>query len=294
MKSQVKINRSAYNKTIRKVTPLTNIQKAEKLDSFSVTHDSVVATIILAVNHSHQIIRIWWGDEGQNTQPQIIDLRKERLILGGNSLPENTFKLQHKYDEKASKRKIILVQSQDNTGKTAWDTAVIEIEPRYKFICYPVVLEFNNHFDTMFESHSEFEINMTVNHNGNTVLEEQWKESIQTGNPGGGIIFPIHFTLEGSRINLDISYSDEPILISFIIKEKDNLFKDIFDVLTDIPSDFDTSNTVSPSFHPKNYTGSKEFIVDYGLHDGTVTTLIRTEMNLIVPLDKTPEVLAPI
>ena len=52
--------------TVHFLKPLAPEQKAMKLESFSVTTDSVVATASLVVNESHEIIRIWWGDEGEN------------------------------------------------------------------------------------------------------------------------------------------------------------------------------------------------------------------------------------
>jgi len=291
MKSKKLKQAALLNPRVKKLLPLTEEQKSNKLDFFEVTHDSVVATINLVAKTIHQEIRIWWGDEIQ-TSPNVINLRKQKLNLGGNNLPKNTFKIQHVYDHKTSKRKIILVQSIDNKGKSAWEIAAIDIEPRYNFINYPVTLELNNHFDTIFESNSEFKIKMNVSHNSNDLLEEEWEENIQTSNPGGGTIFPIYFTLEGSRINVALSYSDSPVHISFFIKEKDGGLKNIFKVLSHIPSKFDTSNVSFPIFHPRYYTGSKDFRTNYVLHDGTITIIFRTEMNLIIPLDRTPEVLA--
>jgi hypothetical protein len=282
--------------TVHVLKPLAPEQKAMKLESFSVTTDSVVATANLVFNESHEIIRIWWGDEGENDQPETIDLRKERLVLD-NPASANSLRLQHAYDVD-SLRKIILVQTQDSQGKISWDTAVITLEPRYKFIIYPVKLEINSHLDTIFESDSELEVYMKVIHNDQTILDEQWKADITT-QVEIGPFFPIFYTLEGSRVNLEISYHDDPIDIECRVKETDGLVKDVLQSIWDFfHVEFDTSVQVPDydggPFHPRVYTGSKEFRFSHVLDDGTVIVIFSTEMNLIVPLDQSPlSVLAP-
>lgn len=291
MKAQTKVYANQSNSNVQKLAPLTEDQKAKELKVFNVTHDSVVATILLEAEEQHRLIRIWWGDEGQNTLPITIDARRERLVPSDNGLPRNTFRIQHKYDEQAPSRKIILVQTIDDKGKSVWENRVIEIERKYKFICYPIVLEIYDHFDSEFETISEFDIKMIVNHNNTTVKDEHWREDIKTLNRFKGTIYPIYFTIDNSSFNLDISYSDDPIYIDFFIKEEDNLIKNILKVITSI-SEFDTSTQIPSSFHPQEYTGSKDFRVRYDLKDGMLKVLLRTEMKLIVPLDKTDELLA--
>ena len=290
MKLQSKLYENQSYKNVQKIAPLTDDQKAKELKIFNISHDSVVATILLEAEEQHRLVRIWWGDEGQNTLPHTIDLRKERLVSGDDPLPRNTFRLQHIYDATAPKRKIILVQTIDNRGKSVWENRVIEIETKYKFICYPIVLEIYDHFDSEFETISEFDIKMIVNHDNTTVKDEHWSEDIKTLNRFNGTIYPIIFTIDNSGFNLDISYSDDPIFIDFFIKEEDNLLKNILKVLTST-SEFDTSTQIPASFHPQEYTGSKDFRLRYDLNDGMLKVLLRTEMKLIVPIDKTDELL---
>ncbi|MFK5982210.1 MAG: hypothetical protein QM499_04775 [Flavobacteriaceae bacterium] len=261
-----------------------------KLESFSVTHDSVVATMNFVVKKEHTRIKIWWGDETQNQQPETIFIRNigniQQPILGGEVLPKNTYKLQHTYDESASKRKIILVQVQDSKDRITWETAVIEIEPRYTFISYPVIIKGKEHLDTFLESNSEFTINMVVTLNNGTLLEKHWKLDIKTDDT------PFSFKLKESEFKTEMIYSDEPINIKFLISEDDNIFKSIgngiLDFITNPGVEFDTSNQTSLySFHPRYVKGSIQSINSYKFDDdGSVDVVFNLEMNLIVPLDK--------
>lgn len=276
-----------------KTIPIANLKDTApivpgvRLESFSVTHDSVVATMNFVVTKDHKRIKIWWGDETQNQQPETIFIRSfgsiQQPILGGEVLPENTYKLQHGYDENAPKRKIILVQVQDKKDRITWETAVIEIEPRYTFISYPVIIEGREHLDSFFESDSEFKIDMVVTLNRGTLLDKRWELDIKTDEP------PFSFKLTESAFKTQIIYSDNPIYIHISITEDDNTFKSIWDLILDLPIvEFDTSNQVGFSgFHPRNFKGSKQFRGTFGLKDdGNVDVVLNLEMNLIVPFDK--------
>jgi LEA14-like dessication related protein len=266
------------------------IGSAVKLESFSVTHNSVVATMNFVVKKEHTRIKIWWGDETQNQQPETIFIRSfgsiQQPILGGEVLPENTYKLQHAYDENAPKRKIILVQVQDIKDRITWETAVIEIEPRYTFISYPVIIKGKEHLDTFLESNSEFTIDMVVTLNNGTLLEKHWELSIKTDDT------PFSFKLKESGYKTEIIYSDEPINIKFLISEDDNIFKSvgnsILDFITNPGVEFDTSNQINRfSFHPRHDKGNIQTITSYKFDDdGSVDVVFNLEMNLIVPLAK--------
>lgn len=295
MKTQTKYYPNQITNNIKRLKPVDPKIKARVLPSLIVTHDSVVATMEIVVDDEHRMVKIWWGDEGGNTQPTIIDLNRERIVPLNNDLPRNTYRLQHRYDEYAPSRKIILVESigtvaglTANNIVSSWESRVIEIDPIYKFVCYPIVLEIDSHFDTFFENESEFDINMIIRQDGITLFEEQWNEDIDTDADN----YPVLYTLDNSRFNREIRYTDKPIFITLFIKEIDNLLKDIFDVFAAGISEFDGSNRLSPDFHPRDYTGSKDFRVPYDLNDGSLNVLMRTEMRLLVPLDKTDELLA--
>lgn len=267
---------------IKKISPKT---PGVPLDSFSVTHDSIVATMTLVVTKDHRRIKIWWGDESQYQQPETIfvgGIRDiQQPIFGGEALPENTYKLQHGYDENAPKRKIILVQIKDKKNRVTWETAVIEIDPKYKFIAYPVTIEGKEHLDSFFESDSEFKIDMMVTHNQETLLNKHWELDIKTDDP------PFSFRLDESGFKTEISYSDDPIYIQLHITEDDDTF---FKILGDLlpPVEFDTSIPYYFfPFHPKLYKGSQEFRDSISIaDDGSIDVVLNLEMNLIVPFNR--------
>lgn len=296
MKSQKKLFANQFNTNIKHLKPVDPKFKARKLPSLLVTHDSVVATMEIIAEEEHKTIKIWWGDEGVNTPPTTINLSRERILSTNDALPRNTFRLQHRYDENAPSRKIILVQSiatkegltSETEFVTNWENRVIEIDPVYKFIFYPIILEIDSHFDTRFENNSEFDINMDISQNRTTLFEEHWFKIIDTRVDD----YPVLYTVDGSSFSKNINYTDKPIYIHLYIKEIDNLLKDIFDVFAAGISEFDTSNRVAPTFHPRDYRGSKDFRRTYDLNDGSLDVLMRTEMRLLVPLDRKDELLA--
>jgi len=170
--------------TVHFLKPLAPKKKARKLESFSVTTDSVVATANLVVDESHKIIEIWWGDERENEQPETIYLLKERLFLG-SPISGNTLKLQHAYTEGSIKH-LIVVRTQDKEGKLSWNAEFITLEPRYKFIVYPVKVEATNHSGSSLKSFTKLHLNMKVTHKDQIFLDESWElitRDVDVANP---------------------------------------------------------------------------------------------------------------
>lgn len=294
--------------SVHVVDPIAPEAVARELESFSVTTDSVVATLDIVHDDSHRFITIYWGDSDTGER---IDLRFSHLqqtpLAGGSNLPENTLRLQHVYEvpEKPHKGRNLLVLAivEDDEGrKTASTAQRITVIPRYKFVLYPVMVEFNSHLDTGWESEIEFEAHMIASHEGETLLEKIWKADLKTGPsstggfpPGTEIPgFPIVHKLEGSQLSHEIALNEESLDLRFVLEEHDGVVKDIaesiWDFLKDVADgiDFDTSVTVTGDgpFHPMKYTGPKTFRHSYKLDDGSVTVVLNTEMNLLVPLDR--------
>ena len=269
------------------VKPTKPEDLARQLHSFEVTHESVVATAIMRVDESHDILRIWWGDEAQGEPPETIDLRKERLYAG-NEAAADVLRLQHAYDA-TTKRRIIIVQSQDRQGNVSFDSKVIDLEPAYTFTLYPVRLEFNEHPDTAVERDSELDVWMKVHHIDRYLLSKRWPNEIVRTNVEIGPFFPIFHTLDGSAISFEMKHSDPPVGIRFWLHEKDNLVKDVLQSIWELVTvEFDTSTPAIESespFHPRNYVGPKEFRLLRSLQDTIVTILVSTDISLIVPLD---------
>lgn len=305
-KPEYKSRISAHEVTnaVRVIDPVAQEAVARELTSFSVTTDSVVATLEIVYDDSHRFITIFWGDGSTGER---IDLRSMHLqqtpAAGDPDLPENTLRLQHVYEVPeqpyTGSNLLVLVVVEDNEGrKTASTARRITVIPRYRFVLYPARVEFHSHLDTGFESEIEFEAHMTATHNGETILERNWRADIETGPsltggfpPGTSIPgLPVTYTLEGSQLSHEIALNEEPLQIHFIVKEHDGVLKDvlggIWDTLKDL-GEFDTSaQVIDPGFHPSNYTGSETFRHHSILDDGSVTMVLNTEMNLIVPLDR--------
>ncbi len=299
-----RISAHEVTNTVRVIDPVAQEAVARELTSFSVTTDSIVATLEIVYDDSHKFITIFWGDGDTGER---IDLRSLHLqqtpAAGGPDLPENTLRLQHVYEVPeqpyTGSNLLVLVVVEDNEGrKTASTARRITVIPRYRFVLYPARVEFHSHLDTGFESEIEFEAHMMATHNGETILERSWRADIETGPsltggfpPGTSLPgLPVTYTPGGSQLSHEIALNEEPLYIHFIVKEHDGLLKDYFggiwDAIKDFPTTFDTSGYHDPGFHPSNYTGSETFRHLYELDDGSVKIVLDTEMNLIVPLDR--------
>jgi len=286
---EIKPKRTVTKTNSNYVIAVKNERAGRRLSSFSVTHDSVVATMNFTTTNEIKQVKIFWGDETQNQQPETINVSIffVNQPLGGEALPKDTFKIQHVYDDNAPKRKIILVQVQDKKNRFSWENAVIDIEPRYTFISYPVILNIKDHLDTFLESDSELKINMLATLNDATILEKNWNPVITTDSS-----LPVSFKLNDSSIKLEMVWSDKPIYFNFLLSEEDNIFKEIgrsiANFITNPGVEFDGSIQLNfLYFHPKFFKGSKQFVIDYRLDkDGNVDVIFNVEMNLIVPLDK--------
>ena len=110
------------------VDPIAPEAVARELQSFSVTTDSVVATLDIVYDDSHRFITIFWGDSDTGER---IDLRFPHLqqtpLAGGPNLPENTLRLQHVYEvpEKPHRGRNLLVLAivEDDEGRKTASTA---------------------------------------------------------------------------------------------------------------------------------------------------------------------------
>ena len=304
-----KISTHEVTNTVRVIDPVPQKAIARELTSFSVTTDSVVATLEIVYDDSHRFITIFWGDGGTGER---IDLRllhlQQTTVSGGPDLPENTLRLQHVYEVPqrpyTGSNLLVLVVVEDNEGKKTASTARrITVVPRYRFVLYQVIVEFGSHLDTAFESEIEFEAHMTATHNGETILKRNWDADLETGPsltggfpPGTSIPgLPFTYRLEGSQLSHEIALNEEPLFINFVVKEHDGWVKDFFGGLLNplrglrdlVTVEFDTSGeNFEPGFHPGYYTGSKTFKHHAILDDGSVTMVLNTEFNLIVPLDR--------
>ncbi len=126
------------------VDPIAPEAITRELKSFSVTTDSVVATLDIVYDDSHRFITIYWEDSDTGDK---IDLRffhlQQTATSGSSDLPENTLRLQHVYEvpEKpeegwdflVGRKFVVLAIVEDDEGrKTASTAQRITMIPRYK------------------------------------------------------------------------------------------------------------------------------------------------------------------
>ena len=157
-KSKVSTHEVVNN--VHVVDPVASGAIARELKSFSVTTNSVVATLDIVYDDSHKFITIYWGDSDTGEK---VDLRflhlQQTTTPGGFDLPDNTLRLQHVYevpeqpdkgwDFLVGRKFLVLAIVEDDEGrKTASTAQRITTIPHYKFILYPVMVEFNSHLDT--------------------------------------------------------------------------------------------------------------------------------------------------
>ncbi|MBL1321184.1 MAG: hypothetical protein COA63_009020 [Methylophaga sp.] len=260
----------------------------KELSQFNVTSDSVVATATVVVDEDHRSLTLVWGD-GTFEYVTLSGFRSTITDKNRTSDPAK-FKFQHIYKapfDQSNRTVKVLAKDANGKGVSASSTEV-NINPRYTFILYPVQLEINEHLDSITETHSELYVYMNMMHNNQLIVGKEWRESIQTApGAGEGMLYPVHYSLgNDSRVQLEMSYQDEPIQVYFNMKEEDNWAKSAWDVVTNIPASFDGSNQIThiPGLHPKDFTGSKEVRAIHRIDDdGTVTAVLSVELNLIVP-----------
>lgn len=271
------------------VDPVAPENQARQLAEFSVTSDSVVATAQLVYEDGHEFVSIAWGD-GTTSD---IDLRRERLAIDPD-LPPNTLRLQHVYspDYKAGQSLVVAI-TRDRQGRKSLDADVVRIRPRYRFVHYPLVIEFNDHLDTALETHSEVDIFVTMKRDEEKILSRHWhvQEHTSGGLTGDVPAWPPRHFLKDSFFSFEMDPSKGAILYDLEIYEDDGgwgSIKSIFGGLKRLLEGFDTNAEILDFIHPDVFTGHREHAVRYDLRDGKVTVYFSMELSLIVPLDRGP------
>lgn len=116
-----------FDNVVQVVDPISPEATAEKLVSFSVTVDSVVATATLVFDDSHSHVTLYWGD----VEVEIINISKLRnmFVEGGSNQDPNTLKVQHVYKPPLDYgRKIVTAVTTDTAGKKSNETVIINVD----------------------------------------------------------------------------------------------------------------------------------------------------------------------
>lgn len=289
------------------VSPVPPEAQANSLASFSVTSDSVVATAIIVVDPSHQSLTLHWGDD----QTEVINLRRLRLQSSqvGEEQELNTLRIQHVYQTPFDQgRRILVASMRDRDGRMSYETAVIEIEKRYKFNLFSLNLEFPDHLDSIWESVSEIEARLSISQGGETLFERIWNKDVIT-QPQIITGETIRWRLDESQFSEVLSESDEPIVLHLDLMEHDGLGEDgstlnkIWDVVSYPfrliqylplpPVEFDdtvfSDQFVPPlEIHPnsrRSTENSATAAFRIPPNEGRIYAKFRFEVTLLVPLD---------
>lgn len=294
---------------LRRVAPTPPRPAAKELVSLMVTADSVVATALIVVDDSHRKIWVRWGDGTTD----VIDLHALRPLsvqgIADNQSP-NTLRVQHAYRSPFDTgSRLITVVSVDDQGESATESAVVDLERRFRVNLFSVVLEFPHHLDSVFETKSEIQASMHATFEGDKFFSQTWKSDVVTA-PSIVTGQPITWLLEGSGFQRELRSTDEPIKIWFDVAENDgpgdegSLLNTIWDVVTSpvilfkmYPlstnpglDEFDVPNQISSlpfTLHPDTSLGTTVATGVYrlSLDRGVVFVRFHYELQLIVPLD---------
>jgi len=308
-------------KYVQFIEPVASENTASKLISFSVTTDSVVATVHLVFNDTHTRIVLHWGDD----ETEVINLDLLRLLsttqqLGGNEQAPNTLTFQHVYKPPFDHgRTILIAATTDKDGRKTFDSAVFDLDPRYKLDFYPIILSFPEHLDSIFEQESEVDVLLSVYREGKNIFGNHWKESVVTNpNIKSNTDEPITWKLNNSNFGFEIAFSEEPIFIRLDLEEDDKLLDDdsvvnilvnaLWDTVT-LPfngsyhfvkfieatidgfdgSVFANQALMPLEIHPKTTppNGSYDLMAKFKLWpDGEIYARFQFELNLIVPITR--------
>ena len=191
-------------------------------------------------------------------------------------------------------------------GGKAWDHASFDINPRYNFTLYSIILDIPSGLDFFTEDHAEIEATVTATQGNQSVFEHTREENVSNDKSS---------SLRMNGFTREISWSDDPVDIKVSVIEADGIgdegsfWNDVWDVVS-APFrgiqwlagfrgvKFDGSSCglsgceEGLSVHPQNNfvltSSTKTDSYDIGTREGTIEVKYSYELKLIVPLDKAP------
>lgn len=273
--------------------------------TLSITSDSVVATAVIVIDDNQSTLTLDWGD-GDIEQVNLGAHTQITSNLNSNNQDGNTFRFQHEYKKPFDSRYIISAWVTNPLGGKAWDHAVFDINPRYNFTLYSIILGIPSGLDFFTEDHAEIEAHVTATQGNQSVFEHTREENVSNDKSS---------SLRMNGFTREISRSDEPVEIKVSITEADGIgdegswLNDIWDVAS-APFrgiqwlagfrgvKFDGSSCglsgceEGLSVHPQNNfvltSSTKTDSYDIGTREGTIEVKYSYELKLIVPLDTAP------
>ena len=250
-----------------------------------------------------------------------LNLRRMELSLTNGGLNEhatnqaNAFKFRHVYKVPLGEtKKSVYISAKDDKGRlVSLSSTDVEINARYQFLMYSVILEFPDHLDSGLEQNSEVKADMSVKQGGDVFYNRGWKtESIRTNpssTPGSQPV--ITWRLPNSNFSREIASLDENIEIDLNLSEQDGIdgsgssiletgwaiitapFKAAQWVYEAVPSGFDGSNRLNQTgmplkIHPDTTIGSTlsnkaTVVYEIGTREGRIIANFSYDLKLIVP-----------
>lgn len=279
----------------------------EKFKWFHVASDSVVATASVVVDENHRTLSINWGDG----EVEKVNLRGMQSTINDEHATNqsNAFKFRHVYKAPLGEtKKSVQISARNNSGRLVSLSATeVDINARYKFSMYSVILEFPDHLDSAVEQNSEVEGHMVVKQGGDVFYNRAWgPENIYTG---GKIKF--NWNLPNTHFSREIAHLDQHIEIDLNLAELDGIdgsgsgaLEFAWDVITApfeaakwtyeaLSQGFDPSNSLNLSgmplkIHPDTTIGSNiadkaTVIYEIGNREGRIIAHFSYDLKLIIP-----------
>lgn len=284
--------------------PVSPDDQAAKLESLSISSDSIVVTVTMTPAPEHRFAQINWGEGFIET----VDFQLPFLQPGA---PEGSFTVQHEYHRNASTRKypnfvFVVIAIYDNQGNRTFEAQGVQLRPRFRCVIYPVRIKASHH-DTKAEENSEFRIHLQYQQGENVLLDREWEHDLKTFDidfPSTQVIIAEMY-LEGSQFATEMTFADEPIWLSAnyvdqdgkhgkirgAIKEavKISALGPLGGILTLASSDDSDAPTDQREIHPnENGDGPFEFAIELGSGSTYMEFHFSGTIDVIVPLDRGP------
>ena len=288
-------------------------EKAKKFRWFNVALDSVVATATVVVDDNHRTLSINWGD-GEVETLNLLGMNVKSTTANEHQTNQSdAFKFRHVYKTPLDgTKKMVTISARNFSGRVvSVSSTEVDINARYKFSMYSVILEFPDHLDSSFESHSEIEGHMLVKQGGEAFYNRRWKKSVLTA-PSVPTTNNIEWKLPQSHLSREIARLDDYFEIYLSLKEIDGVGKSsstlefvwgvvtapfkgaqyVYEALSSVTS-FDGSNWPNRAemplkIHPETTIGSNNsnratVIYSMGTKEGNIIAHFSYDLKLIVP-----------
>ena len=207
------------------VSPVSGVSFNARIEEFSVTSDSVVATARIVVSAATRRIEVDWGDETSDVirvRPGSVDLPAP----GTDPLPEGTYELEHEYALSEDGRAFdhfVVARTDDADGGFDIKIRQITLRPRFKIVHYPMSVRLADNCDPFYNASVRIDVVQTID--GDLTNVYVWEPSNTFFSPA------LFFLLENSGTSFEVEVppfgqASETKLVAFDFTEKDDFTAD--------------------------------------------------------------------